>query len=47
LTRPQGDDRPIQLIFPNAPAKHREQLISGICGDHCWNEALGNRDEED
>ena len=36
LQRPEGDARPIQQIFPNAPAWQREQLLSGICSDKCW-----------
>jgi hypothetical protein len=36
LKRPEGDNRLIQDIFPNAPAWQREQLLSGICSDNCW-----------
>lgn len=41
LERPKGDDRNIQDIFPNEPLWKREQLITGICSDKCWNEFLG------
>jgi len=41
LTRPIGDDRSIQNIFPLAPPWQREQLISGVCSDECWNKSLG------
>lgn len=34
--RPVGDNRPIQIIFPNSKSWEREQLISGICSDYCW-----------
>jgi hypothetical protein len=32
---------PIQREFPQAKAWEREQHISGICSDKCWNEYLG------
>jgi hypothetical protein len=41
LKRPDGDDRPVQEIFPREPRWKREQLISGICSDECWREFLG------
>lgn len=41
LDRPEGDNRPIQQIFPDAPSWQREQLISGICSNECWDEFLG------
>jgi len=31
----------IQFEFPNAPTWQREQHLSGICSDECWNEFLG------
>lgn len=34
------DDRLIQEQYPNAPAWQREQLVSGICSDKCWDEFL-------
>jgi len=37
LTRPKGDNRCIQDIFPNAEPWEREQLITGLCSDECWN----------
>jgi hypothetical protein len=27
----------IQTIFPKAKSYQREQLITGICSDECWN----------
>jgi hypothetical protein len=41
LTRPEGDRRCIQDIYPDATREEREQLISGICSNKCWNEYLG------
>jgi hypothetical protein len=35
------DDRVIQEQYPDAPAWKREQLISGICSNKCWNKFLG------
>jgi hypothetical protein len=40
--RPRGDDRPIQKIFPKATKVEREQLITGICSEACWNKFIGN-----
>lgn len=34
-------DQNIQVEFPNEPAWKREQLISGICSDECWDQFLG------
>jgi len=31
----------IQDEFPNAPSWQREQLLSGICSDKCWDKFLG------
>lgn len=36
LVKYPSDSRPIQQIFPNAKPYQREQLISGICSDKCW-----------
>ncbi|MCE8426165.1 MAG: hypothetical protein J5U17_10365 [Candidatus Methanoperedens sp.] len=39
--------RPDLLIrqeFPDAPAWQREQLVSGICSDKCWDELLGHEE---
>lgn len=33
LKRPEGDDRPIQQIFPNASLEDREEIISHTCRD--------------
>lgn len=41
LERPAGDTRPINQIFPNAKPFEREQLITGLCSNKCWNEFLG------
>ena len=41
LTRPEGDARAIQIIFPNAQLFEREQLITGLCSDKCWRKYLG------
>jgi len=38
------DDRCIQEQYPDAPAWQREQLISGICSDACWDEFLGHEE---
>ena len=35
----------IQQEFPNATAEQREQLITGICSDKCWEEYLGGGEE--
>jgi hypothetical protein len=40
LERPQGDNRMIQEIFPNAKPFEREQLITGLCSDDCWKKYL-------
>lgn len=32
---------PIQQEFPSVPKWQREQFISGICSDRCWDEFLG------
>lgn len=37
-------DVPIQQEFPNAKPIDREQLVSGICSDKCWNEFIGRQD---
>lgn len=34
-------NQPIQNEFPNATSEEREQLISGICSNKCWDEFLG------
>jgi len=31
----------IQNAFPNATPIAREQLLTGICSDECWEEFLG------
>jgi hypothetical protein len=36
LQRIPGDNRLIQEVFPNATEIEREQLLSGICSDKCW-----------
>ena len=34
-------DMPIQQEFPDAKPYQREQHITGLCSDRCWNEFLG------
>jgi hypothetical protein len=34
-------NRPIQELFPNATPMQREQLITGLCSDECWDAYLG------
>ena len=34
-------DKLIQQEFPDKPRWMREQLISGICSDECWENFLG------
>ena len=36
-------DKAAQVSYPNESAWKREQLISGLCSDKCWNEYLGIR----
>jgi hypothetical protein len=31
----------IQKVWPEATTVEREQLMSGICSDKCWNKFLG------
>lgn len=38
---PRKANTVIQEEFPNATPMQREQLITGICSDKCWNEYLG------
>lgn len=40
------DDRPIQEQYPNSKVWEREQLITGLCSDKCWDEFLGVDEEE-
>jgi len=35
------DGELIQVTYPKATKEQREQLISGLCSDKCWNEYLG------
>ena len=37
----------IQITHPKATTEEREQLISGLCSDKCWNAFLGFPDGED
>ena len=39
--RSKGDTRSIQKIFPSAKPYEREQLLTGICSDECWDKFLG------
>lgn len=34
----------IQDEFPNSKPWQREQLLTGICSDKCWNDYLGGGD---
>jgi len=38
---PKDDPRTIQKIFPLAKPYEREQLLTGICSDECWDKFLG------
>lgn len=40
-------DKPVQIEYPNAPAWQREQLISGVCSDECWNKMFKGTPDED
>lgn len=42
-----GERDPYKLIqdqFPKAKLWQREQLISGICSDKCWEEFVGHEE---
>ncbi len=38
--------KPVQNEFPDAKPYQREQLITGLCSDNCWNEYLGIEGDE-
>ena len=38
-------DQLIQAEFPDAQSWEREQLVSGICSDKCWDLFLGPPEE--
>ena len=38
---------PIQHEHPTATKEEREQLISGLCSNKCWNKFLGFPNEDD
>jgi len=40
LVRPRFSTRKVQEIFPDEPAWKREQLISGVCSQECWDRNL-------
>ena len=40
----KDDDMSIQEQYPFEPAWKREQLVSGICSDKCWDEFLGTKE---
>lgn len=42
----KGDEL-IQVSYPNATREEREQLISGLCSNKCWDEFLGIPSRED
>lgn len=35
------DNRTIQKIYPDTERWEREQLVTGICCDRCWDKYLG------
>ena len=37
---------PIKHEHPKATKEQREQLISGLCSNKCWNEFIGFSEEE-
>lgn len=39
---PSGPRRPMQEIYPDAKPYQREQLITGLCSDECWDAYLGS-----
>ena len=40
----KNDKRCIQNIYPQAKPYQREQLLSGVCSDECWNELWKEED---
>lgn len=38
---PQSDTRKIQDIYPNAEVYQREQQLTGLCSDECYDKHLG------
>jgi hypothetical protein len=42
----QHPEKNIQDEFPKEPAWKREQWLSGLCSDKCWNEYLGPAPDE-
>lgn len=38
---------PIQTEFPKATPAQREQMITGLCSDKCWNQFLGVPSRDD
>ena len=43
----QQPNIPIQQEFPHSKSYQREQLITGLCSDECWNTYLGVGDDEE
>ncbi len=41
LVERKQPDKLVQIEFPDATATQREQLLTGICSDKCWDEYLG------
>ena len=37
----KSPDVSVQVEFPDSEPWQREQLISGICSDRCWDEFIG------
>ena len=42
-----GSGRCIQDIHPNAEPWEREQLMSGLCSQKCWNKHVGDYDYDE
>lgn len=41
-----NDPRVIQVIYPQAKPYQREQLLTGICSDECWNKLFPLEEEK-
>jgi len=41
VLNPKHPDKLVQHEFPNATPIQREQLVTGLCSDECWDEYLG------
>lgn len=47
LGKRPNDGRSIQDQFPKASEMEREQLVTGICSNECWDEFLGSQGPPD